>query len=94
MFDEKFPFNISSICDSLNIDVIGNRVRNRVIFANDDFMVMVVVGPNKRSDYHVNSKQVSSILCLKNLVFRNSSIKLEAHLSLKYCKTWKLKQCI
>lgn len=60
MFDEKFPFNIYSACDSLNSDVLGTRVRNRVIFSNDDFMVMVVIGPNKRSDYHVNSKQVSS----------------------------------
>ena len=59
MFDLKFPFNLSSECDSLNIDSLGSRVRNKVVFSNDDFIIMAVIGPNKRSDFHVNSKQVT-----------------------------------
>lgn len=54
----EFPFDLSSECFSLGTDIIGDRVRNRVIFSNDDFIVMAVIGPNKRSDFHVNSKQV------------------------------------
>lgn len=58
MFGFELPFNLIQECELLNKNTIGKRVRNKVIFSNEDFIVMVVIGPNNRSDYHVNSKQV------------------------------------
>lgn len=58
MFDLRFPFNLPFECDSLSNDSLGSKVRNKVIFSNDDFIIMAVIGPNKRSDFHINSKQV------------------------------------
>lgn len=69
MFDLNFPFDLLSECDYLNLDIIGNRVRNKVIFSNDDFIIMAVIGPNKRSDYHVNSKQVKYCVCSHCFIF-------------------------
>lgn len=58
MFDLNFPFNLLDACRLLDLKSLGSKVRNRVIFSNDDFIIMVVIGPNHRSDFHVNSKQV------------------------------------
>lgn len=59
MFDFKLPFNLIEECEALNKETTGKRVRNKVIFSNEDFIVMIVIGPNNRSDFHVNSKQVT-----------------------------------
>ena len=58
MLDSKLPFNLAALCELLSNNIIGKMVRNKVIFSNEDFIIMVVIGPNNRSDYHVNSKQV------------------------------------
>lgn len=58
MVNFGLPFNLIDECDTLNRSTIGHRVRNKVIFSNDDFIVMAVIGPNNRTDFHLNSKQV------------------------------------
>ena len=59
MFPAKFPLNIILECENLIASGdLGKKVRNKTIFSNEDFVVMLVIGPNNRSDYHVNSKQV------------------------------------
>lgn len=47
------PFNLHAWIDE-NRDLLKPPVCNKQIFAQDDFIVMVVGGPNNRSDYHYN----------------------------------------
>lgn len=49
---------IEQLVASLNCK-LAPHVRNRVISRNDDFMVMLVTGPNDRSDFHRNHTDVS-----------------------------------
>lgn len=58
MFDLNIPLNLLELSEKLGISGLGEKVKNRVIFENEDFIVMLVVGPNRRTDYHLNSKEV------------------------------------
>lgn len=58
MSDLIFPFNLKALSDSLNSNSLGKRVKNKVIFSNENFLVMAVFGPNHRSDFHINATQV------------------------------------
>ena len=59
MFDFIIPLNLIEIAEGFDSKEIGKRVRNTVLFSNEDFLLMLVIGPNQRSDYHLNSKQVN-----------------------------------
>lgn len=58
MSDTGFFLNLAMPNDSLDLNSLGKRVKNKVIFSCDDFIVMLVFGPNHRSDYHINATQV------------------------------------
>jgi len=47
------PFNLQAWVDE-HRDLLKPPVCNKQIFEQDDFIVMVVGGPNNRSDYHYN----------------------------------------
>jgi hypothetical protein len=51
----QFPLNILHV----NRNHLGTKVKNMVIFSNDDFVIMAVFGPNNRLDYHINEKEVN-----------------------------------
>lgn len=42
---------------------LKSSVRNKVLCCSDDFVVMVVVGPNRRNDFHINQKPVRGAVC-------------------------------
>ena len=78
MFDFIIPLNLIEIAEGFDSKEIGKRVRNTVLFSNEDFLVMLVIGPNQRSDYHLNSKDVfilNEIYYLLLFVCRNSFSK-------------------
>ena len=58
MSDTGFSLNLARPNDSLDMNSLGKRVKNKVIFSCDNFIVMLVFGPNQRSDYHINATQV------------------------------------
>jgi 3-hydroxyanthranilate 3,4-dioxygenase len=47
------PFNLNAWIDE-HRDVLRPPVCNRQVFDEDDFIVMIVGGPNSRRDYHVD----------------------------------------
>lgn len=47
------PFNLREWIDA-NRDLLKPPVANREIYAGSEFIVMIVGGPNSRSDYHVD----------------------------------------
>lgn len=49
----SMPFNLQAWIDD-HREVLKPPVCNKQIFEHDDFIVMVVGGPNNRSDYHYN----------------------------------------
>ena len=78
MFDLNVPLNLLKIYENFDIGELGDRVRNMVLFENEDFIIMLVIGPNRRSDYHLNSKDVfilNEIYYLLLFVCRNSFSK-------------------
>jgi len=52
-FSYATPFNLQAWIDE-HRDLLKPPVCNKQIFEQDDFIVMVVGGPNNRSDYHYN----------------------------------------
>lgn len=83
MLHFELPFNLVTDCESLNLETIGRKVKNRVIFSNEDFLIMAILGPNNRSDYHINSKQVctkaTNVLIMS--LCRNSFIRSKDNFS-------------
>ena len=51
--DVLLPFNLREWIDA-NRDLLKPPVANREIYAGSEFIVMIVGGPNSRSDYHVD----------------------------------------
>jgi hypothetical protein len=52
------------------------RARNIVLMQNTHFLVMLVVGPNRRTDYHYNNTDVNPKLVQNASLFdRNSCTK-------------------
>ncbi|WP_286262578.1 3-hydroxyanthranilate 3,4-dioxygenase [Thalassotalea atypica] len=76
------PFNLQQWIDE-HRDVLKPPVCNKQIFEQDDFIVMVVGGPNNRSDYHYNETpelfyQIEGEMILKvveNDEFKDIAIK-------------------
>jgi 3-hydroxyanthranilate 3,4-dioxygenase len=80
------PFNLHAWIDE-HRHLLKPPVCNKQIFSQDDFIVMVVGGPNNRSDYHYNETpelfyQLEGEMTLKvidiiegNNVFKDISIK-------------------
>ncbi|PCI60610.1 MAG: 3-hydroxyanthranilate 3,4-dioxygenase [Gammaproteobacteria bacterium] len=52
-FSYTKPFNLPAWIDE-HRDLLKPPVCNKQIFTQDDFIVMIVGGPNNRSDYHYN----------------------------------------
>lgn len=40
---------------------LSRRAKNLVLTSNDDYLVMLVVGPNQRTDFHRNFTDVRGI---------------------------------
>ena len=59
MLGNYSPKNLKEI---LNFEEIGPMVRNKVIYSNEDFIVMAVIGPNRRHDFHLNPKPVINLM--------------------------------
>lgn len=53
MYDKYQPLNLKKWIDD-NRHLLKPPVANKVIWANREFIVMVVGGPNSRTDFHVN----------------------------------------
>ena len=51
--DIALPFNLREWIDA-NRDLLKPPVANREIYAGSEFIVMIVGGPNSRSDFHVD----------------------------------------
>ena len=49
----KLPFNLKEWIQE-NKEFLKPPVCNKVIYKDTEFIVMVVGGPNKRKDYHVD----------------------------------------
>ena len=49
-----------------NSDKLQPPVNNSILFRGKDTLVMVVGGPNKRTDYHINETEVRQPLTKKN----------------------------
>ncbi len=50
------PFNIYNWIEK-NKELLSPPVGNKVLFAEKDFIIMLVGGPNERIDFHVNSTE-------------------------------------
>lgn len=57
----KSPIDLLVQCKSI-LSSLGEKCKNKILFCNDDFIVMVVVGPNQRTDFHINNKQVIKLI--------------------------------
>lgn len=55
MYSEQ-PFNFKAWIDE-NRHLLKPPVGNKVVWKNTEFIVMVVGGPNSRTDYHVNESE-------------------------------------
>jgi 3-hydroxyanthranilate 3,4-dioxygenase len=51
-----------------NKDKLQPPVNNFLLFKGQDTIIMVVGGPNKRTDYHINETEV--LVCFYNIILR------------------------
>ena len=49
---QRFPFNLKAWVEE-NRDLLKPPVGNKMVWQDTEFLVMVVGGPNRRKDYHV-----------------------------------------
>ena len=52
-----------------NADKLQPPVNNYLLFRGEDTIVMVVGGPNKRTDYHINETEVGDIACVLAYIY-------------------------
>lgn len=58
--------SIDKIVAQIEKDELERRARNFVLMQSNDFLVMLVIGPNRRTDFHFNNTAVSESIASKN----------------------------
>ena len=64
---------------------LKSRAKNIILSQNNDFLVMLVIGPNERTDFHRNNTEVKTAL-IENLIIicRNFCTKYREQLRCGY----------
>lgn len=65
------PINFTKWLEE-NGDKLQPPINNYLLFRGKDTIIMVVGGPNKRSDYHINETEVIIIKIIKNGYYKSS----------------------